>query len=393
MRDLKTVHTKRIALFLPHLDVAGGLGVHARMLVNALARVTADCQYFVLHPADPAGLFPTTAAEVFDRYSVDRRFSFHPIAIPPGFSLAEPLDPILKEPLESLAPDRLYGSYYTGMAKPPCPQRVTFHDAGFLENPAGFGATAAVRTRTLAAIRPAIESIHCISHDAQRRICERLPWDHSRTTVIWHALPDSEATYASAKSSSRPPSPPYFFSPVGAATGFNRQRKNLPVAVSAFRKLNRPDVIFLIAGTAMLNDRVLGELLPSGERGTIADGVWTSDDGRVVIKPTIERVEFLRQMRHAAAVVYPSRYEGFGIPVIEAMALGVPLIAARATSIPEIVGDAARLIDPDDRDGFATAMDDVLRHDSTPFIDRGTQRLELFHPGRLGMAMSAWLTR
>jgi glycosyltransferase involved in cell wall biosynthesis len=388
---LNTEPAKRIALFLPHLDVAGGLGVHARMLVRALARVTADCQYFLLHPADPAGLFPTTAAERFDRSSADRRFSFHPIAIPNGFSLAEPLDPILKQPLQPLKPDRLYGSYYTGMAKPPCPQRITFHDAGFLENPAGFGATAAVRTQTLAAIRSAIDSIHCISHDARRRICERLPWDRSRTAMIWHALPDTEASYAAAKSSARPPGPTYFLSPVGAATGFNRQRKNLPVAVSAFRKLNRPDVTFLIAGTATLNDRVLGELLPSGERGTIADGVWTSDDGRVVIKPTIERDEFLRQMRHAAAVVYPSRYEGFGIPVIEAMALGVPLIAARATSIPEIVGDAARLIDPDDLDGFATAMNDVLNHDSASFIERGTQRLELFHPARLGMAMAAWL--
>jgi glycosyltransferase involved in cell wall biosynthesis len=64
--------------------------------------------------------------------------------------------------------------------------------------------------------------------------------------------------------------------------------------------------------------------------------------------------------RCAAAVVYPSRYEGFGFPVLEAMASGAPVIASRAASIPEIVGDAGILLDPDDVAGWAAAIIRVI---------------------------------
>lgn len=55
----------------------------------------------------------------------------------------------------------------------------------------------------------------------------------------------------------------------------------------------------------------------------------------------------------AAAFVYPSRYEGFGLPLLEAMACGAPVIGARAGAIPEVVGDAGILVDPDDESGMA----------------------------------------
>lgn len=382
----------RIVLFLPHLDVAGGLGVHNRMLLRALNAVPGDDHYVVLSPGDPRRLFPTTAAEAFDRASVGPdRFSFRDVEIPAGTSLAEPYDAWLGPVLAALGPDRFYASYYTGLADPPCPQRVTFHDAGFLENPAGFGGTAAVRRRTLDRIAPAIESIHGISADARDRIVRLLPWDTAKTTVIWHALPDDAAVYEAARRSPRPAGSPYLFVPVGAATGFNRARKNVPVAVRAFRQLGPIDARLAIAGTATLSDAVLAELLPRDETGRGNDGIWTSDDGRVEIRPTIERTEFLTRMRHAAAIVYPSRYEGFGLPAIEALALGVPLVAARATSIPEVVGDAARLVDPDDVDGFATAMRACLDGDSQPYVARGFARLPRFSPERLGERMARWL--
>ncbi len=68
----------------------------------------------------------------------------------------------------------------------------------------------------------------------------------------------------------------------------------------------------------------------------------------------------------ARAMVMPSRYEGFGLPCLEAMACGVPVVAASAGALPETVGDAALLADPDDADGFAQAMlaaacDETLR--------------------------------
>ena len=62
----------------------------------------------------------------------------------------------------------------------------------------------------------------------------------------------------------------------------------------------------------------------------------------------------------AALFVFPSRYEGFGLPPLEAMACGTPVIAARAASLPEVVGDGGLLIVPDDVAGLAQAMLAVL---------------------------------
>ena len=60
--------------------------------------------------------------------------------------------------------------------------------------------------------------------------------------------------------------------------------------------------------------------------------------------------------RGAQALVYPSRYEGFGLPLVEAMACGTPVIAANCASIPEVVGDAGVLLDPDDTAGWTEAI-------------------------------------
>ena len=64
--------------------------------------------------------------------------------------------------------------------------------------------------------------------------------------------------------------------------------------------------------------------------------------------------------RCASALVYPSRYEGFGLPLIEAMASGTPVIASRAGSIPEVVGDAGVLLDPGDVDGWTDSIVQVV---------------------------------
>jgi alpha-1,3-rhamnosyl/mannosyltransferase len=84
--------------------------------------------------------------------------------------------------------------------------------------------------------------------------------------------------------------------------------------------------------------------------------------------------------RAATALVQPSTYEGFGLPVLEAMRLGAPVICARAASLPEVAGDAAAWFDPADGAGLAAAITRVLSDDGlrAAMRDAGTRRAAEF---------------
>jgi glycosyltransferase involved in cell wall biosynthesis len=84
----------------------------------------------------------------------------------------------------------------------------------------------------------------------------------------------------------------------------------------------------------------------------------------------------------AAAFVFPSRYEGFGLPPLEAMACGTPVITSNVSSLPEVVGDAAVLVNPENVFDIARGIREVLLDD--------TLRTELIRRGRLQAARFSW---
>lgn len=334
----------------------------------------------------------------------DSRTELVPVEWPADHPLSLPLDRAILETVRASQPDLFYASYYTGLAEPPCPQVITFHDAGFLDFPQVFGDTARQRQDTLARVGPKIDVLHCISDDARRRICRLLPFDEARTEVVWHGLSDTPNELAQARTGSNDPLWPagdrivdwgeYFFSPVGAATGFNRVRKNLPIAVEAFRQLiaqRIANVRFVVASTGVLHEKMLRELLPAIELdgGAIVDGAWRSADDRIRVLPNLDRAPFLKAMAHARAVVYPSRYEGFGLPVIEAMALEVPILASRATSIPEVAGNAGYLVNPDNREEFRKGLLELLTWSELrdELIQNGRRHAVQFTLERMGESM------
>lgn len=128
------------------------------------------------------------------------------------------------------------------------------------------------------------------------------------------------------------------------------ERRNLGVVIDALFAARRhfgaaPAMSLVLAGV----DRGVADALcaMAAERG---------DAGAVVRLGRVDEA-MLRVLYHCAtALVYPSRYEGFGLPLVEAMASGTPVIASAAASVPEVVGDAGALLDPDDVDGWTSAI-------------------------------------
>ena len=84
--------------------------------------------------------------------------------------------------------------------------------------------------------------------------------------------------------------------------------------------------------------------------------------------------------RNALAFVFPSLYEGFGLPVLEAFSCGCPALVSNSSSLPEIGGDGAGLFDPDDRESIRSAVERVLFNEKyrDDLIRKGSERLKFF---------------
>ena len=137
------------------------------------------------------------------------------------------------------------------------------------------------------------------------------------------------------------------------------ERRNLPLVVDALLQARRH---FGPAAGLML-------VLAGVDRG-ISDGLCAiareADAREAVVHLGPVSEPLLRDLyRGAAALVYPSRYEGFGLPVLEAMACGTPVVASRAASMPEVLGDAGILLSPDDVRAWADAIVQVVNDDDT----------------------------
>ncbi len=152
-------------------------------------------------------------------------------------------------------------------------------------------------------------------------------------------------------------------------------RKNLPRLVAAFDALagEHPAARLVVAGAAGWDGGAFERACGSARHG---DRIR-----RLGYVGTAERADL---MAGASAFAFPSLYEGFGFPPLEAMAAGVPVVASTAGSLPEVLGDAALLVDPHDTDALAGALDRVLG--DAGLVDR------LVAGGRSRAARYSWET-
>lgn len=126
----------------------------------------------------------------------------------------------------------------------------------------------------------------------------------------------------------------------------------------------RKNLVRLLRAYAILKREqgIVHQLVLAGGQGWEADEIrrLAEETPGVVLTGYVSPAEKNALYQNAAAFVFPSLYEGFGIPPLEAMAFGCPVVCSNAASLPEVVGDAARLIDPLDESGIAQGIWDVL---------------------------------
>ncbi|WP_257255191.1 glycosyltransferase family 1 protein [Endozoicomonas sp. SESOKO3] len=179
--------------------------------------------------------------------------------------------------------------------------------------------------------------IICVSQNTANDLMKICPVDHERIRVIYNGVSDAyKPLYFETKTNDS-----VLF--IGARVGY----KNFDIAVKAVSKVD--DLKLRIVGGGVLSfkeQKLLEEQLP----------------GRFTWLGRLSDEALNKEYNSAFALLYPSSYEGFGIPIVEAMKAGCPVIAVNVSSIPEVAGDAAVLVDHPKVDTLRIALIEVLNH-------------------------------
>ncbi len=319
---------KRIGVNALYLlpGIVGGTEVYLRQLLAALAEIDAANQYFVLTNRETgSGLVP-------------RRPNFH--CVPQGVRATSRPHRILWE--QTLLPGRvsrlkldvLLNPGYTGPLLCPCPTVTVFHDLQHLRHPENFSRFERLALRSLlwgSAHRS--QRLIAVSEVTAADLVASYGVPQTKVSVIRHGV-DLVLFSLDRSRTER------FILCVSAL----RPNKNLERLIRAF------------AGSGLDHELLL--VGPSGScEGALRSRVAALNlQSRVKITGWVSSDELLRLYRGAHAVVYPSLFEGFGLPVLEAMAAGIPVACSDIAPLRELAGDVALLFDPHNEDAMAAAL-------------------------------------
>ena len=273
-----------------------------------------------------------------------------------------------------------HGPAFVGPLFSRCPFVVTVHDLSFLRFPHLFRPANRLYLRVFsrASVRKARRIITVSSHAAEETIHllgappERIEVVHHGVDARFRPLPEE----LTEEFRSRKGLPEEFLLFVGTL----EPRKNSVRLIEAFARTSRGDTKLVLAGGRGWYD------------SEIASRVAELGLEKEVIMPGFVPEEELPVLYNAAAAfVYPSLYEGFGMPLLEGMACGTPTLTSNCSALPEVCGDAALVVDPYSVDSIAAGLqqlldDDGLRHD---LRQRGLAHAAGFTWGRMARETAA----
>ena len=231
----------------------------------------------------------------------------------------------------------------------PCPSVVTIYDLSFILSPKGFKYSKRLYLTLLT--RPSARKarrIITISESTKRDTVQLLGVSSEKVDVVYcgvdkafHPLPEREVASF-------------------------RQKRGLPERIILFLGTIEPrkNAARLVEAYSRLEDGQV-KLVIGGARGWLYEEVFARVEeldltGDVLFPGYIPPEELPLWYNAAELFVYPSLYEGFGLPPLEAMACGTPVITSNVSSLPEVVGEAGLTVDPEDSEGLAEAMNQVL---------------------------------
>jgi glycosyltransferase involved in cell wall biosynthesis len=338
-----------------------GIGTYVRNLVEALARQPHDDRYVLICQHQDAG-YVTSLGPRFEPL-IDRAGNY---------SIREQIS--IPAALRRANADVFHAPHYVVSPLTRTPYVVTIHDCIHLRFPQylpnRLAATYARTAMGLAARRS--QRVLTVSHASKQDILHYLGIPADKVEVIHNALDTRLAAAPTDEEMANVRERFQLTSPFILYAGNIKPHKNVDRLIEAYSILRRRGVTdpkLLVIGNEVSRYPNLRRLVH-----------------RFQLHPHVRFFGFVQDTtlgalyRLASVFVFPSLYEGFGLPPLEAMAAGTPVITSNVSSLPEVVGDAAVLIDPMDAGAIADAMarvlgDAPLRAD---LVRRGCQRVKTF---------------
>ena len=249
------------------------------------------------------------------------------------------LDRVISQAMTvAIAPDVLHTTYYLQHSHPFRTKALvlTVHDMIHELFPADFPADDLTAGRKKLAVAAA-DHIICVSEKTRNDLCQILDVDISRTSVVYHGVSPKNKFKCPASQLHRP-----YLLFVGQRGGYKNFAMLLR-AVAGSRQLREGFGIVAFGARPFS----VGEIALMSSLGLAQDVVAYFSGNDAVLDSLYSG---------AACFVYPSAYEGFGMPLLEAMSFGCPVVAADTSCIPEVAGDAAELFDASSADALALAI-------------------------------------
>jgi glycosyltransferase involved in cell wall biosynthesis len=344
---------------------SGGI---SRVIYHLLAELGRDARghsYDVFAPAAPSDL-PGDSMQT-------GRLRFHPSGertLRPALRIAWE-QAVLPRRLASLQPDLLHGTAYALPVGWSGPGVVTIYDLSFLRFPHAFKTANRIylTATTRATVRRA-RRVLTISEHARRDIVRLLSVPEERVDVTYPAAEERYRLVAAAEVEAfrlaRGLPEAYVF-----AVGTLEPRKNLVGLLRAYARIATPRPPLYVAGGTGWR---FSPIFDTVQRLHLQDDVH--------FLGFVPEDELPLWYNAARLFAFPSLYEGFGLPVLEAMACGTPVITSTAASLPEVAGKAALMVPPEDTELLAREMERVL--------DDPQLRTEMRAAGRIQASRFSW---